>query len=521
MAGSSVAVSMLSSKESRQRWFMIMDRKRFGRLDRSDLLHFAPKFDLELDKASALFDRLDSDNDGFLSEADWNRVAALLAYDGLVRAQSHPMYMAYFRQRDLGALPLERLREIMASKGLNPEMLDKPDEMLPLNPTDVSNKPAPPAALPPTLKDSTHLIAPKPSFRSGRDPVDLPQLPYCPAHLRPRARPGGPAEAPVGPMQPMKWASLAMAAIDEDRPGTLRHALKSPVFDLAAVVKGGKHGTPFGLGPVFSFFVETHFRREKVAAMQRLDAIMNQEGKYRLPNEYEAIQQQAVKHIRYGGGPGDDKSECLFETVVLGDTLLHLAARAFSPEVASSSFVQAAILSFETPVGNLRSIYGKTRCILSPPPHARLCRKAVDTTVDTTPRGGVGEERGAAGSHISGAAAAAAASSGSRSDEKEEEPGGGKVATRWRERKRRGKQKLSWLEKCLEEMLRGLTGELEATAEISNSRVRYLSIVGGELTPWEANRLEAKDHLADLAEQAGQLLQRVQGTDPTAQLDYG
>jgi len=500
---------------------MIMDRKRFGRLDRSDLLHFAPKFDLELDKASALFDRLDSDNDGFLSEADWNRVAALLAYDGLVRAESHPMYMAYFRQRDLGALPLERLREIMASKGLNPEMLDKPDEMLPLNPTDVSNKPAPPAALPPTLKDSTHLIAPKPSFRSGRDPVDLPQLPYCPAHLRPRARPGGPAEAPVGPMQPMKWASLAMAAIDEDRPGTLRHALKSPVFDLAAVVKGGKHGTPFGLGPVFSFFVETHFRREKVAAMQRLDAIMNQEGKYRLPNEYEAIQQQAVKHIRYGGGPGDDKSECLFETVVLGDTLLHLAARAFSPEVGYLLLRSGCNFELRNSRGessldlwedSLHS-FATTPCTPSPEGSRHNSRH------NTARGGGRGEGGGRLVlPHISGAAAA---SSGSRSDEKEEEPGGGKVATRWRERKRCGKQKLSWLEKCLQEMLRGLTGELEATAEISNSRVRYLSIVGGELTPWEANRLEAKDHLADLAEQAGQLLQRVQGTDPTAQLDYG
>jgi hypothetical protein len=294
---------------------MIMDRKRLGRVDKSDLLNFAPKFDLENNKASELFDRLDSDNDGFLTEMDWNRVAVLLAYDGMVRAQVHPMYMAYFRQKDLNAVPLDRLKEIVKRKGLNPDMLDRPDEMLPLNPTDTSNKPAPPGPMPVSAADSRHILAKAPTFRSGRDAVDLPPQPFCPAHLRPRARPS-PGDSPVGPMQPMKWVSLAMAAIDEDKPATFRHAQTSPVFDMETTVKGGKNGTPFSLGPVYSFFVETHFKREKADALQRMDQIIAIEGRYRLPHEYEAIQQQAVRHIRYGGGADEEGSECLFETVV-------------------------------------------------------------------------------------------------------------------------------------------------------------------------------------------------------------
>jgi len=44
----------------------------------SDLLHFAPKLALDADHASSLFDRLDSDNDGFLDEHDWERVTNTL-----------------------------------------------------------------------------------------------------------------------------------------------------------------------------------------------------------------------------------------------------------------------------------------------------------------------------------------------------------------------------------------------------------------------------------------------------------
>lgn len=44
----------------------------------SDLLHFAPKLALDADNASSLFDRLDSDNDGFLDEHDWERVTNTL-----------------------------------------------------------------------------------------------------------------------------------------------------------------------------------------------------------------------------------------------------------------------------------------------------------------------------------------------------------------------------------------------------------------------------------------------------------
>ena len=61
-------------------------------MDKSDLLHFAQRLHLKPDHASDLFDRLDNDNDGYLSPDDWDRIAAMISYESLVRAEDHPIY---------------------------------------------------------------------------------------------------------------------------------------------------------------------------------------------------------------------------------------------------------------------------------------------------------------------------------------------------------------------------------------------------------------------------------------------
>jgi len=60
--------AMLSTRESRARWFKIMDRSRAGKISETDLMHFAPKLELAPAVASGLFHRLDRDHDGFLLE---------------------------------------------------------------------------------------------------------------------------------------------------------------------------------------------------------------------------------------------------------------------------------------------------------------------------------------------------------------------------------------------------------------------------------------------------------------------
>ncbi len=53
-----MAAKVLYSRESRKRWFQILDRKLRGKFDKGDLLHFAPKLELSLEQASSIFDRL-------------------------------------------------------------------------------------------------------------------------------------------------------------------------------------------------------------------------------------------------------------------------------------------------------------------------------------------------------------------------------------------------------------------------------------------------------------------------------
>jgi hypothetical protein len=57
-----------------------------------------------------------------------------------VRAEAHPIYCGYFKMQALGGVSRDRLHAIAAAKGLEPSVLDKPDEMLPLSPTHSSNK---------------------------------------------------------------------------------------------------------------------------------------------------------------------------------------------------------------------------------------------------------------------------------------------------------------------------------------------------------------------------------------------
>jgi Ca2+-binding EF-hand superfamily protein len=82
---------MLATRQDRDRWFKILDRRCIGLVDRSDLVNYAEKLDLTQDKALELFNRLDSDKDGFLNAQEWDRSGVLLAYEGLVRAENHPM----------------------------------------------------------------------------------------------------------------------------------------------------------------------------------------------------------------------------------------------------------------------------------------------------------------------------------------------------------------------------------------------------------------------------------------------
>jgi hypothetical protein len=245
-----MAAEILSTRESRKRWFMIIDRKGRSMVDKSDLLHFASKLKMGPDQASQLFDRLDTDNDGFLNEVEWDRIGATLANDGLVRSESHPMFCAYFAMSRLGTLSNERLKEIVDFKGLDSRLLGKPDEMIPLPPNEVAYKPMPAAAMNRAPVDSMHMIPKPPAYRSGPSDVSLPPLPFCPPTLRPRAR--LPFEVPEGPVQPIKWATQAMDAIHNDRPGSLRYALSSPICDINARVSGGRNGCPFSIGYTLS-----------------------------------------------------------------------------------------------------------------------------------------------------------------------------------------------------------------------------------------------------------------------------
>jgi hypothetical protein len=62
-------------------------------------------------------------------------------------------------------------------------------------------------------------------------------------------------------------------------------------------------------------------------------AVIAAEGKYRTPNDILKMREQATLHQRHAGGDTANQSTCLLEDALPGDTLFHLAARAFAPEV--------------------------------------------------------------------------------------------------------------------------------------------------------------------------------------------
>jgi hypothetical protein len=143
-------------------------------------------------------------------------------------------------------------------------------------------QPAPAEKLPSPVPSSAHLVPVPPRYTHGPDPMDLPCVPFAPPATRPRARravPGRPTGAVVAAFpavggdawQASKWVTLAVAAVHEDAVGPLKQAVQSPLCNLSCRVAGGSHGLPYSLGPVYSFFVESHFQRERQAALARLD----------------------------------------------------------------------------------------------------------------------------------------------------------------------------------------------------------------------------------------------------------
>lgn len=62
-------------------------------------------------------------------------------------------------------------------------------------------------------------------------------------------------------------------------------------------------------------------------------AVIAAEGKYRTPADILKMREQATLHQRHAGGDTADQSTCLLDDALPGDSLFHLAARAFAPEV--------------------------------------------------------------------------------------------------------------------------------------------------------------------------------------------
>jgi predicted nicotinamide N-methyase len=59
-----------------------------------------------------------------------------------------------------------------------------------------------------------------------------------------------------------------------------------------------------------------------------------------------------------------------------------------------------------------------------------------------------------------------------------------------------------------------LDASLAAIVRIREERLKFVTMVGESLTPWEAQRLTKASAVADLLEQAHRLLARAQNTHP-------
>ena len=100
---------LLSTRDRRRRWFLIITTGAAGaghpnKMAFRDLERFVDRLGMvDSLKAREVFDRLDTDGDGFVTMDDWDRVHALLSFDSLVRAEEHPNFCAYFKMLRTGS----------------------------------------------------------------------------------------------------------------------------------------------------------------------------------------------------------------------------------------------------------------------------------------------------------------------------------------------------------------------------------------------------------------------------------
>ncbi len=497
---------VLSTRERRSRWLKILTTgaamaKRPGKMAFEDLSRMKDNigFKDEL-KLRELFDRLDGDGDGLVSEHEWDMIHALLSHDALVRAEEHPNFCAYFKMLHTGALPFERISEIMDTKGLDSRILATPNNMLPLSPRAHSNVPAPmlkPLAYP--ASDSKAALAAKPSFRSGAHVVSLPGLPHCPPALQPRR--GG----NVVTQSAARWASMVLDGIMADNPHPLRLAASSHLYDVNAVVHGGEHGRPYAVGrSAFAFFSEEQFRKEAAATRRRIDVIIRSERKARLPFEIEQIHHTAQQRLRHNGrtdNNDDEYSTLLFDRVAPGDTFLHLSARCFSPEVAcyllgTDIDIEAVNAEGESFLEVFSEALDELR---STPLQPRPPRKFLG---DAAPKKRLN-------AHLSARTQAQAdAAKKADAEAAAEEPNPSKVRDRLLERKRREDHKVSWFRRCLQDLTKILRARL-TEIEAIHAKTHWLNMAGEQLAPSERKRLDAREHVEGLLRNTNQLLARV------------
>jgi hypothetical protein len=308
--------------------------------------------------------------------------------------------------------------------------------------------------------------------------------------------------------------------------------MSSPIFEGNARVGGGLHGAPFKLGPVFSMFSERQLGFLKQEGLERVAIVLQGEKKFRLEHELATIKRNATRHLWHAGVP-TEPSRLVFSYLRTGDTLLHLCARAFSPEcglmlVRAGVDVEARNDNGETALDLFADSLSELEAaplVAATPLDSKEGSRA--GSVDPTPRGGGGQGWAAAGGvgggpggHLTlprlrpkhqppkGKGAVAAM---------EEAPygeGSSRVEQRWRERKRDARLKLGWLCKLLEEVARRLDGALEAVSRIREQRVKFVHLVGSQLEPEEQARLDAADGIAELLRAAHLLHDRAMHSDP-------
>lgn len=426
----------------------------------------------------------------------------MLTHDSLVRAEEHPVFCAYFKMLQTGALSFNRVAAIMDTKGIDSRILATPNNMLPLSPRAHSNKPGPmrkPLDLP--VSHSRHTMPIKPRYKSGAHDVDLPPIPYRPLPLEP-VRGGA---VPVQPND--RWASMVMDSILKDHPYTLRIVCQFPSFDLGVVVLGGKYGGAFSLGrSAFAFFTEEQFKRQEPAVIRRLDSIVQSEGKARLPFEMEQIHHIGRQRMRHSGGAWDN-STLIFDRVVLGDTLLHLAARSFSPEIAFLLIDMDIDIEATNKVGeHFLDLFNESLEVLRatrlpPPPPRKFSVLGENAGLKVRTNG-----------HLI-ARTSEEAEIAKREDAKLPPIAiSSVVQRRFIARKREEREKVEWLRRCAEEVRRRMIERIKEVQAIK-SKIYWVEMVGDVLSAWEQKRLTMEPFLEGLLCKADVLIAKA---DPTS-----